>query len=72
MLCPTGDKRPQPYSQCDSLHRRQVWCPIILPLRGGTKRHRPLIEHEATTSKISEDQLFYCNQRGIDPEEWLG
>jgi Fe-S cluster assembly protein SufB len=27
-----------------------------------------VIEHEATTSKISEDQLFYCQQRGIDPE----
>ena len=27
------------------------------------------IEHEATTSKIAEDQLFYCVQRGIDPEE---
>jgi len=27
------------------------------------------IEHEATTSKISEDQLFYCNQRGLDQEE---
>ncbi|MBS7545989.1 Fe-S cluster assembly protein SufB [Ancylobacter oerskovii] len=26
-------------------------------------------EHEATTSKISEDQLFYCQQRGLDPEE---
>jgi Fe-S cluster assembly protein SufB len=27
------------------------------------------VEHEATTSKISEDQLFYCQQRGLDPEE---
>ena len=27
------------------------------------------IEHEATTSKIGEDQLFYCNQRGIGTEE---
>jgi Fe-S cluster assembly protein SufB len=26
-------------------------------------------EHEATTSKIGEDQLFYCNQRGIDTEK---
>ena len=31
-----------------------------------------IIEHEATTSKISEDQLFYCNQRGIDTEEAIG
>jgi Fe-S cluster assembly protein SufB len=28
-----------------------------------------IIEHEATTSKISEEQLFYCNQRGISTEE---
>ena len=27
------------------------------------------LEHEATTSKISDDQLFYCRQRGLDPEE---
>ena len=27
------------------------------------------IEHEATTSKINEDQLFYCNQRGLNQEE---
>ena len=31
-----------------------------------------VIEHEATTSKISEDQLFYCNQRGIGTEEAIG
>jgi Fe-S cluster assembly protein SufB len=27
------------------------------------------VEHEATTSKISDDQMFYCRQRGLDPEE---
>ena len=27
------------------------------------------VEHEATTSKIGEDQIFYCNQRGLDTEE---
>ena len=31
-----------------------------------------IIEHEATTSKISEDQLFYCNQRGIPMEDAIG
>jgi Fe-S cluster assembly protein SufB len=30
------------------------------------------VEHEATTSKISEDQLLYCNQRGIPTEEAVG
>ena len=31
-----------------------------------------IVEHEATTSKISEDQLFYCNQRGIPTEDAVG
>ena len=31
-----------------------------------------IIEHEATTSKISEAQLFYCNQRGIPTEQAVG
>jgi Fe-S cluster assembly protein SufB len=31
-----------------------------------------VVEHEATTSKISEDQLFYCLQRGIPEEEAVG
>ncbi len=30
------------------------------------------VEHEATTSKIGEDQIFYCNQRGIDTEDAIG
>jgi Fe-S cluster assembly protein SufB len=31
-----------------------------------------VVEHEATTSKIGEDQLFYCQQRGIDKEKAIG
>ena len=31
-----------------------------------------IIEHEATTSKIGEDQIFYCNQRGISTEDAIG
>ena len=30
------------------------------------------VEHEATTSKIGEDQLFYCRQRGLSPEDAVG
>ncbi|MEE4279407.1 MAG: SufD family Fe-S cluster assembly protein, partial [Halieaceae bacterium] len=30
------------------------------------------VEHEASTSKVGEDQIFYCNQRGLDEEEALG
>jgi len=59
------------YSQCDSL---------LIGSRCGAhtfpdiQSHNPTatVEHEATTSKISEDQLFYCNQRGIGPEEAVG
>ncbi|WP_171523507.1 SufD family Fe-S cluster assembly protein, partial [Acinetobacter baumannii] len=32
------------------------------------KNNTGVVEHEATTSKIGEDQLFYCNQRGINTE----
>jgi Fe-S cluster assembly protein SufB len=32
------------------------------------KNNTGIVEHEATTSKIGEDQIFYCNQRGIDTE----
>jgi len=31
-----------------------------------------IVEHEATTSKINEDQIFYCNQRGISTEDAVG
>ena len=34
--------------------------------------HTATLEHEATTSKISEDQLFYCQQRGITAESAVG
>jgi Fe-S cluster assembly protein SufB len=34
-----------------------------------SKNASAVFEHEATTSKISEDQLFYCMQRGLDAEE---
>ena len=59
------------YSQCDSLligsHCGAHTFPLI-------QSHCPsvTVEHEATTSKISEDQLFYCNQRGIGPEDAVG
>ena len=32
----------------------------------------PIVEHEATTSKINDEQLFYCNQRGIPTEDAVG
>lgn len=38
----------------------------------GYKNDTAIVEHEATTSKINEDQIFYCNQRGIPTEEAVG
>ena len=40
----------------------------ILFLISKSKNNTAVVEHEATTSKIGEDQIFYCNQRGIDTE----
>ena len=36
------------------------------------KNSSSIVEHEATTSKINEEQLFYCNQRGLNQEEAIG
>jgi len=59
------------YSQCDSLligsNCGAHTFPVIRSENAGA-----IVEHEATTSKISEDQLFYCNQRGIGPEDAVG
>ena len=59
------------YSQCDSLligsRCGAHTFPVIRSLNPTA-----VVEHEATTSKISEDQLFYCNQRGLGPEEAVG
>ena len=38
----------------------------------GIRNETAIVEHEATTSKISEDQIFYCNQRGISTEDAVG
>ncbi|MEX1191200.1 MAG: Fe-S cluster assembly protein SufB [Brumimicrobium sp.] len=59
------------FSQCDSL---------LMSDRSGAhtfpyiecKNNSAKIEHEATTSKIGEDQIFYCKQRGIDEEKAIG
>ena len=37
-----------------------------------SKNNRAIIEHEASTSKVSDDQLFACQQRGIDTEKAVG
>ena len=59
------------YSQCDSLLLGDKCGAHTFPYMD-IHNNSAVIEHEATTSKISEDQLFYCNQRGIGTEEAIG
>ena len=59
------------YSQCDSLLLGSNCGAHTFPYMD-IHNDSAIVEHEATTSKISEDQLFYCNQRGIDTEEAIG
>lgn len=59
------------FSQCDSLLMGDKCGAHTWPyIRSENKSS--IVEHEATTSKISDDQLFYCNQRGIDTEKAIG
>jgi len=59
------------HSQCDSLLLSDTSGAHTFPYMD-IKNESAIVEHEATTSKISEDQLFYCNQRGISTEEAIG
>ncbi len=59
------------HSQCDSLLLGDQCGAHTFPY-AQVDNNTAIIEHEATTSKISEDQLFYCNQRGIGTEEAIG
>ena len=66
-----GAENARNYSQCDSLLLgdqcgAHTW-PYI-----NANNSTAILEHEATTSKISEDQLFYCQQRGISAESAVG
>lgn len=56
------------FSQCDSLLMGNECGAHTFPYIE-SKNSSAIIEHEATTSKIGEDQVFYCNQRGIDTEK---
>jgi Fe-S cluster assembly protein SufB len=59
------------YSSCDSLLLGSKCGAHTFPYMD-VNNDTAVVEHEATTSKISEEQLFYCNQRGIDTEEAIG
>ncbi len=63
-----GAENARTYSQCDSLlmgNRCGAHTFPYLEVRNPTA----IVEHEATTSKIGEDQLFYCRQRGLSEED---
>ncbi len=59
------------FSQCDSLLLGDQCGAHTFPYIN-TSNETSIVEHEATTSKISEDQLFYCQQRGVDTEKAIG
>lgn len=59
------------YSSCDSLLLSSTSGAHTFPYVD-VNNNNSIVEHEATTSKISEEQLFYCNQRGIPPEDAVG
>ena len=59
------------FSQCDSLLLGDKCGAHTFPYID-IQNDTSIVEHEATTSKIGEDQLFYCNQRGIDTEVAIG
>ena len=59
------------YSSCDSLLLGSECGAHTFPYMD-VHNNTATVEHEATTSKISEDQLFYCNQRGISTEDAVG
>lgn len=59
------------YSSCDSLLLGSECGAHTFPYMD-IHNHTAIVEHEATTSKISEEQLFYCNQRGIPMEDAVG
>ncbi len=59
------------YSSCDSLLLGSDCGAHTFPYMD-VHNDTAIVEHEATTSKISEDQLFYCNQRGIPTEQAVG
>lgn len=62
-----GAENARNFSQCDSLLLGDKCGAHTFPYLEVDNRSA-IVEHEATTSKIGEDQIFYCNQRGIDTE----
>lgn len=59
------------YTQCDSLLLSDTCGAHTFPYID-VQNDSSVVEHEATTSKINEEQVFYCNQRGISTEDAIG
>ena len=66
-----GAENARNYSQCDSLLIGDRCGAHTFP-EIDVRNCSAVVEHEATTSKISDDQLFYCNQRGLSTEDAVG
>ncbi|MCB0397719.1 MAG: Fe-S cluster assembly protein SufB [Flavobacteriales bacterium] len=66
-----GAENARNFSQCDSLLMGDQCGAHTFPYIE-VDNPTAQVEHEATTSKIGEDQIFYCNQRGIDTEKAIG
>ena len=63
-----GAENCRNFTQCDSLLMGDRCGAHTFP-KISVQNDTSTVEHEATTSKINEEQLFYCRQRGIDTEE---
>ena len=63
-----GAEKARNYTQCDSLLIGEKCAAHTFPYIE-SRRPDSIVEHEATTSRVSDDQLFLCRQRGIDPEK---
>ncbi|HOT14799.1 MAG TPA: Fe-S cluster assembly protein SufB [Bacteroidales bacterium] len=66
-----GADNARNFSQCDSLLLGDKCGAHTFPYLE-VENPNAIVEHEATTSKIGEDQIFYCNQRGISTEDAVG
>lgn len=64
----SGAENARNFSQCDSLLLGDKCGAHTFPVID-VRNNTAVVEHEASTSKINEDQLFYCNQRGISTED---
>jgi len=64
-------KNARNFSQCDSLLIGDQSGAHTFPYIEVNNKSA-VVEHEATTSKVGEDQIFYCNQRGLDTEQAVG